>query len=110
MSKSLEMANEVNKFFIKKIKDITNILGAQNINDPLSALRKFLPKKTIPAEGLELKDVTEEEMSKVLKQMKNKKSCGLYWICGLSLKTTAEILEPEIRHIVNLTIRNKSYV
>ena len=110
VSKHLEMANEVNKFFIKKIKDIKNILGAQNINDPLSALRKFLSKKTIPAEGFELKDVTEEEMSKILKKMKSKKSCGLVWICGLSLKTTAEILEPEIRYIVNLTIRNKSYV
>ena len=63
----------------------------------------------MPAEGFELKEVTEEEMTKIMKTMNGKISCGLDWICGYSLKFVSEMLEPELRHLVNLTIRNHSY-
>ena len=111
VSKPLDMANKVNEFFIQKIKGIKNILSEEHgNNDPLLALRKFIAKRRVPVDGFEVKEVTEEEMSRILKTMSGKKSCGLDWICGHSLKTVARILEPEIRHMVNLTIRNHSYV
>ena len=111
VSKPLDMANEVNEFFIQKIKGIKNILsGEHSNNDPLSALKKFISKRRVPEDGFKLEEITEEEMTRILKTMSGKKSCGLDWICGHSLKTVAGILEPEIRHIVNLTIRNHSYV
>ena len=112
ISKPIEMANAVNKYFIEKIKDIKDAVGAPiNLNnDPLGVLRGFLASKLIPDDGFELKEVTEVEMLKVMKKMHGKKSCGLDWMCGYSLKMVHDVIEPEIRHIINLTIRNSSYV
>ena len=95
------MANEVNKFFVQKIEDIKKVLGQHSSSDPLKALNKFLSQRTVPTEGFEMKDVTEEEMKKILRQMNGKKSCGLDWICGHSLKSVGEVLEPELRHMIN---------
>ena len=111
VSKPIDMANEVNKFFIQKIKNIKeNLRDTNDTNDPLIALKKFLTKRNVPAEGFKIKEVTEEELKKILKKMNGKKACGLDWICGYSLKLVGQILEQEIRHVINLTIRNKSYV
>ena len=78
--------------------------------EPSEALKKVISTRVVAAEGFELKEVTEEEMTKIMKMMNGKKSCGLDWICGYSLKSVSETLEPELRHLVNLTIRNHSYV
>ena len=85
-----------------KISDLTDEESA------LKELNVFLSSKTIPQQGFSLREVSELEMRSILKKMSGKKSCGLDWICGYSLKIAAEILEPEIRWIVNLTIKNHS--
>ena len=62
--------------------------------------------KSIQDEGFELLEVTEEEVSKLVRKIKGKKSCGLDWICGYSLKLVARDLLPELTEMINLTIRN----
>ena len=104
------MATEVNKFFIDKIRQIKEELAPQNEgDDPMKELKHFIKNKTIPEEGFKLQEVGEEDMKKLLKKMKGKKSCGLDWICGYSLKSVSDVIEPELRELVNLTIRKNSY-
>ena len=89
---------------------IKDKLSAQiNEDSALTELRRFMTTKVIPANDFAIHEVSEQEMRNVLKKMRGKKSCGLDWICGYSLKIAAEFLEPEIRWLVNLTIKNHTY-
>ena len=110
ISKPIDMATEVNNFFTHKIKNIKDKLSALTNEDAaLKELRSFLSSKTIPQNGFSIHEVSEQEMKNILRKMSGKKSCGLDWICGFSLKIAAEFLEPEIRWLVNITINNHSY-
>ena len=41
--------------------------------------------------------------------MKGKRSCGLDWICGYSLKLASSCLKTEIKYIINLSIRSGTF-
>ena len=41
--------------------------------------------------------------------MKGKKSSGVDWICGYSLKIAAKDLQPELKRIINLSIRTGQF-
>ena len=107
VSKPIEIANELNKFFVQKIQ----ALKTRNVPviDSLKELVSYLSTKHIPEGGFSLKEINEETTRKLIKKMKNKKSCGLDWICGISLKLAAPFLIPEITALVNITIRNGSF-
>ena len=45
----------------------------------------------------------------IIKELKGKKSSGLDWICGYSLKMAALDLVPELKHLVNLSLRSGNY-
>ena len=48
-------------------------------------------------------------MKILIKGLKGKKSCGLDWICGYSLKLVATILQEELLHITNLSIKTNKH-
>ena len=95
ISKTLEIANEMNKYFVSKIEK----LKTRNVStsESLTELNTFLSKKNIPEGGFSINEVNDEDIKKIIKKMKGKKSCGLDWICGLSLKLAAPFLITE-RH------------
>ena len=48
-------------------------------------------------------------MSELLRKLKGKRSSGLDWICGYSLKLSSTILSEELRHIINTSIRTGKF-
>ena len=107
LSKPLEIANAMNQFFVDKISKLKE--EPRRLDEPLTELKRFLATKYVPAEGFKLKELSEGETLKLIKRLKGKKSCGMDWICGYSLKIAAGILLPEIRTLVNLTLRHGKY-
>ena len=49
-------------------------------------------------------------MKKLLKTLKGKKSLGLDWICGYSLKIASKCLSEELKTVINISIRKKQFV
>ena len=101
---------EVNKFFGTKIENLKNEFESNPDEDPIAELRTFLSKKTVPQEGFDLKELSNDDMKKLIRTMKGKKSLGLDWICGYSLKIAAGCLSDELRAIINICIRKKQFV
>ena len=73
-------------------------------------LKKYLSKKNVPAEGFDLKKLSRDDMKKLMKTMKGKKSLGLDWICGFSLKIASGCLSEELRSIIIISIQQKQFV
>ena len=109
VSKPINIATEMNKFFIRKISDLKTETEEPQPEDPTSELKSFLASKNLPEGGFNLREVTEDEMKYLIKGLKGKKSCGLDWICGYSLKLVATILLEEIQFITNLSIRTNKH-
>ena len=109
LSNPLKMATAVNEFFLDKIEKLKNSNNDENLDDATKELESFLIDKNIPTEGFELKELSAEEVSKLVKKMKGKKSCGLDWICGYSLKIVAKDLIPELGELINITFRKGSF-
>ena len=72
-------------------------------------LKRFLTSRKPPEDGFKFKEVNDEEILKLIKCLKGKKSSGLDWICGYSLKLAAKLLLPELKVLVNLTFRHGKY-
>ena len=109
LSKPIEMCTAMNEFFIKKISDLKTGIVQDTSEDELEVLRNYVSSKNLPDDGFRLKEINEEETLEIIKSLKGKKSIGLDWICGFSLKLAAPILISEIRTLVNLTIRHGKY-
>ena len=109
ISNPLKMAIAVNEYFLDKIVKLKNTDEPKNHDEATKELKTFLSNKSLPDEGFHLKELSEEEVSKLVKKIKGKKSCGLDWICGLSLKIVAQDLLPELTELINITIRKGSF-
>ena len=103
-SKPIDIANEMNKFFINKVKKLKNNSNT-NPEEALDGLRQFLKNKNIPADGFQLKEISDDDMKKLIKTLKGKKSSGMDWICGYSLKIVANEILPELKTLINLSIK-----
>ena len=111
LSNPKEIATEVNNFFVSKIRNLKEEFEHQNADeDPIAELRKFLSKKSVPEDGFNLKELNHDDVKKLLKNLKGKKSLGLDWICGYSLKIASVCLHEELQTIINICIRKKQFV
>jgi len=78
-------ANAFNNIFIKTVKDLSDGIVVPIIEDPLNRLMRWLskPKENIPK--LKLKSITLPELRKIIRNLKEKKSCGIDNIDGFSI-------------------------
>ena len=107
-SKPIEIANEMNKFFVNKISK----LKKKDDVDPteaLKGLKNFMNDKHIPEAGFQLKELNYEDMLKLIKTLKGKKSSGMDWICGYSLKVASKEIIPELKQLINLSIKTGKF-
>ena len=104
LSKPIDIANAMNDFFLKKISKLKVDMGSTD-DDPLLELEQFLGDKNIPEGGFKLRELNDADVVKLIRSMKGKKSCGLDWICGHSLKIAAKELVPELKSMINTSIR-----
>ena len=108
ISNPLEMAKAVNKFFLNKIIRLKEDSKADHTT-ATKGLETYLESKDIPEEGFKLRELNDVDVSRLVKKLKGKKSCGVDWICGMSLKIVAKDLIPELKTMINLSIRNNRF-
>ena len=102
VSKPMEIAKEMNLYFINKIKKLKE---RPRLNtDPLKELRSYLLSKGDLKNKFKFKMVDNDHIRKLIKKLKGKKSCGLDWICGFSLKLAAKVLSEELVILINLSL------
>ena len=104
------IAAEVNDFFVDKIRKLKEEFQPDDSKEPLVELKTYLSKKKVPEEGFNLKELNDDDMKKLLKTLKGKKSSGMDWICGYSLKIASSVLTEELKAIVNICIRRKRFI
>ena len=109
-SNPTEIATEVNNYFVNKIKKLKEDFRAPDDEDPITELKKFLSRKRIPRDGFSLRELSNEDIKNLIKTLKGKKSLGLDWICGFSLKICAETLSEELKTLINLSISKNKFV
>ena len=107
LSKPIQIADAMNEFFVDKIAKLKK--EPRNEEDPLRELKRYLASKPPPVEGFKFKELQDHEILKLIKRLKGKKSSGLDWICGYSLKIAAELLLPQLKVLVNLSFRHGKF-
>ena len=101
-SRPIEMAREMNKFFLSKIQILrSGLIGNVQI-EPEDRLGTWLNGKQIP--GLELKPVLENDVRKAFGKLSGSKSTGIDDIDGFSLKIASPHILKAVTHITNLSI------
>ena len=107
--KPIEMASGMNTFFLEKIAKLKREnIRETNFEQATEELVKFLSGKNL-GNNFVLHELNDEEMKQLLKSITGKKSLGLDWICSYSLKIVADELLPELKHIINLSIRSGNF-
>ena len=98
-TKSWDVANIMNEFFINKISRLrTNFL---NTAPNMDFCKKAMGDKKCK---LQLQFVTQEKVLKILKKIKSNKSTGIDGLDGYSVKLAAEHIAPVLHHIITLSI------
>ena len=105
------IAEEMNNHFINKINDLKAKDAERNKahEQDFKELKEYLIK-TGYKKSFRLKEIDDDKYDKIIKRMKGKRSTGLDWICGYSLKLSATVLREQLKHIVNLSIATKKIV
>jgi hypothetical protein len=102
----LELAEKFNAFFKEEIVKLTEGIKKDPNSDPFSRLKEKLHGSS-PI--LKLKTVNENEVLKLLKSLKPKKSYGCDGITSEILKIGAEVLVVPLTHIINFSIVTGKY-
>ena len=95
-----KLANIMNQYYIQKVSDIRAALPVSN-TDPLSIVKKMMDG--CPTQ-FELQPVHPDLVDKIMRNLKNSKSCGLDNIDTYTLKLAREEIVPAVTHLVNLSI------
>ena len=108
-SKPIEMATEMNQFFLNKIQKLKSENEKDiDYDEATEELLEFLSTKQNNS-NFTLKELNDIEVKELLKTITGKKSLGLDWICSYSLKMVAAELLPELKAIINLSIRTGKF-
>ena len=95
-----KLANIMNMYYIQKVTDIRSALPVPNV-DPLYAVQTMMAGcPTL----FELQPVHPDTVDKIIKNLKNSKSCGLDHIDTYVLKIARKEIVPAVTHLVNLSI------
>lgn len=98
------MANEFNKIFINKVKNLRNKAAHPVIIDPAVRLRQWLDRRNLPIPEFTFRKISEEEFQKYIKRLKGNKSSGIDQIDSYLLKLAAPHIKDVLLHIINLSI------
>ena len=105
----LDIANSLNKTFLKKVSDLIKSVSSRAEIDPIRRLQRFLDKRDGAISQFHLKKIDAKKLRDIIKRRKGNRSCGFDCIDGYSLKLAAPIIEDVILHLVNLSIMTTTY-
>ena len=99
----IELAEEFNVFFKQKVQKLADGIKKDPKIDPFHKLREKLSNQNF-RQKFEIKTVSENEVLRILKALKPKKSYGLDGISSEILKLGAETLKVPLTYIINSSI------
>ena len=99
------LSSSMNRFFIDKVKDLRNRIPIVN-SDPLKKLKEAM--QYIKCK-FQLKPVTVDEVTKLIKGLKSSNATGVDYIDTRTIKLGVDLLAPAITHIINLSIRTSTF-
>ena len=100
VTRPVELATSMNKFFIKKIKDHRAKIPVVDL-DPLQYFKSAMRNRSCT---FTIKELSLEEVIKLIKGLRNSSATGIDFIDTRTVKLGAEALAPAIQHIINLSI------
>ena len=99
-SKPKDLARIMNTFFVNKVRLLRENLP-QNAGNPLTLVQKLMENRTC---SFSFKCVHPDEVSKIIDNLKQSKSCGTDNIDTYIIKLAKYELLPVITHVVNLSL------
>jgi hypothetical protein len=99
------LSTTINKFFIEKIKRLRENIPAA-MSDPLSKLREAMQNRQC---SFHLQPVSESEVLKLIKGLKNSSATGVDYIDTRTVKLAADLIAPALTHIINLSIQTSTF-
>ena len=100
VTRPVELATSMNKFFIKKIKDLRAKIPVVDL-DPLQYFKSAMRNRSCT---FTIKELSLEEVIRLIKGLRNSSATGIDFIDTRTVKLGAEALAPAIQHIINLSI------
>ena len=95
----------MNRFFLDKIKKLRERIP-QVVSDPLGKLKEAMRNR---ASRFCLQQVKEEDIVKIIKNLKNSSASEVYYIDTRTIKLVADIIAPSLTHIINLSILTSTF-
>ena len=95
----------MNNFFLDKIKRLRQNIPAATA-DPLMKLREATSHRNC---SLNLKLVSEDHVLKLIKNLRNSSATGVDYIDTRTIKLVADLIAPQVTHIINLSILTSTY-
>ena len=105
ITKSQELADTQNSYFINKIKNIKEIIQPPQ-NDTLKLVSTFMEGKRC---SMEISFIHPDEVMKIISQLSNSTAFGLDNIDTYIVKLIKEEITPALTHIINLSLKSKTY-
>ena len=93
-----EIGDIINPFFKEKVEGIEREIPYKNIS-PTQKLEDNLEGKNL---SFSLKTVSEKQVEKAIKSLKNKNSSGVDFISPKIIKLAADIIKKPLHHISNI--------
>ena len=99
------LATTMNKFFIEKVNTLRNAIPRVD-HDPLTTLRKSMQNRQC---SFSMKQLTEEEVIKIITSLNNSSSTGINFIDAQTIKSVKHEIVTAITHIINLSIETSTF-
>ena len=106
ISKSLDIANSLNTFFIEKVKDIRQ--GIPNVQNSFEKCREKMKMNDKNCRR-SMSHVSVHTVRKMLKKLKSSKSTSIDGLDNFSIKISAEIIAEPLHHVICLSILQKKF-
>ena len=104
-TKSEDIANSQNEFFVEKVQQIRSNMPPP-LSDPLAKLKKLMKGRTC---SFSLAPVHPDQVEKIIRSLNNSSSYGLDNIDTFIIKLVRPEILPAITHIVNLSISTQTF-
>ena len=99
------LASAMNNFFIEKIKRLRNGIPLP-IGDPVKKIREAMRERNC---SFTIKPVKEEDVLKIIKDLKNSSATCVDCIDTRTIKLIADLIAPVLTHVINLSIKSSIF-
>ena len=104
-TKSFDIAEAQNQFFIDKVSQIKSDLPCP-VTDPLAKLRSLMCNRSCT---FRLTHVHPDQVESIINNLKNSNSFGLDEINAFVIKLVSKEILPALTHVINLSIACKKF-